>query len=159
SASDLARALASELGREGIAAVAAYEPSGRAIATAAQNDAREALPVSISEGSPERFDEVRGAQGERFALVVVPAVSGPVAAGVRIGARARPAPPLVRLVAMYTVVVGLALLAFAYFAMTRLVVQPIERLSRAARRVADGGRQLELPRVGARELEELGSSL
>jgi two-component system, NtrC family, sensor kinase len=67
--------------------------------------------------------------------------------------------PLVRLVALYTGVVALALLVFAYFSMTRLVVQPIDRLSRAARRVADGARKLDAPRQGARELVDLGTSL
>jgi len=67
--------------------------------------------------------------------------------------------PVVRLIALYTAVVALALLVFAYFAMTRLVVQPIDQLSRAARRVADGARRLEAPGRGARELTELGKSL
>src|SRR5262245_5066429 len=65
--------------------------------------------------------------------------------------------PVVRLIALYTAVV--ALLVFAYFAMTRLVVQPIDELSRAARRVAEGARRLEPPGRGARELTELGKSL
>ncbi len=64
-----------------------------------------------------------------------------------------------RLFALYTGIVALALLVFAYISMTRLVVQPIDRLSRAARRVAEGARQLDAPRQGARELIELGTSL
>lgn len=67
--------------------------------------------------------------------------------------------PVLRLVALYTGVVALALLVFAHLAMTRLVVQPIDQLSREARRVAEGARGLEAPRRGARELVELGSSL
>ncbi|XXX76297.1 HAMP domain-containing sensor histidine kinase [Sorangium sp. So ce134] len=70
-----------------------------------------------------------------------------------------PAAPLVRIVALYTGVVALALLVFAYIAMTRLVVRPIDALSQAARRVAGGARDLEVPRAGARELAELGASL
>jgi signal transduction histidine kinase len=62
-------------------------------------------------------------------------------------------------VALYTGIVALALLVFAYFAMTRLVVQPIDRLSRAAGRVAGGARRLEVPREGAAELTDLGASL
>jgi signal transduction histidine kinase len=68
-------------------------------------------------------------------------------------------PALVKLFALYTGVVALALLVFAYFSMTRLVVQPIDRLSSEARRVAEGARKLIAPRQGARELVELGTSL
>ncbi len=67
--------------------------------------------------------------------------------------------PLVRLVALYTAVVGGTLLIFAYFAMTRLVVQPIDDVSRAASRVAAGARQFELKVSSPREIAELGESL
>jgi signal transduction histidine kinase len=70
-----------------------------------------------------------------------------------------PSTALVRLFALYTGIVALALLVFAYISMTRLVVHPIDRLSRAARRVAEGARGLEAPRQGARELTDLGASL
>jgi signal transduction histidine kinase len=70
-----------------------------------------------------------------------------------------PSAPLVRMLALYMGIFALALLVFAYMAMTRLVVDPIERLRRAAGRVAEGARQLEVPRSGARELGELGESL
>jgi signal transduction histidine kinase len=43
--------------------------------------------------------------------------------------------------------------------MTRLVVKPVVELSRSAGRVAEGGRALELPRGGARELADLGASI
>jgi len=69
------------------------------------------------------------------------------------------AAPLVRLVALYTVIVAGALLIFAYFAMTRLVVRPIEEVSRAASRIASGARNFELIRTSAREIDELGLSL
>ncbi|MDI1431888.1 sensor histidine kinase [Polyangium sorediatum] len=70
-----------------------------------------------------------------------------------------PTAPLVRLLALYMGIFALALLVFMYLAMTRLVVDPIERLSRAAGRVAEGARRLELPRAGARELAELADSV
>jgi len=70
-----------------------------------------------------------------------------------------PVGPLVRLVALYTGLVALALLVFAYIAMTRLVVRPVLALSEEAARVAAGGRALAIPASGARELAELGSSL
>jgi two-component system, NtrC family, sensor kinase len=70
-----------------------------------------------------------------------------------------PSAPLIRLLALYMGIFALGLLVFMYIAMTRLVVDPIERLSHAAARVAEGGRRLEVPRGGARELAELGTSL
>jgi signal transduction histidine kinase len=54
---------------------------------------------------------------------------------------------------------ALALLVFAYFALTRLIVRPVEALVGAADKVASGARVLQVPRAGARELAELGASL
>ena len=62
--------------------------------------------------------------------------------------------PLGRLVAFYTGVVALTLLIFAYFVMTRLVVRPLEDVSRAAGRIASGARHLDLVRPNAREISE-----
>jgi len=70
-----------------------------------------------------------------------------------------PSAPLIRLLALYMGIFALGLLVFMYIAMTRLVVDPVERLSRAAASVADGARHLEVPRGGARELADLGTSL
>lgn len=70
-----------------------------------------------------------------------------------------PSAPLMRFLALYMGIFALGLLVFMYIAMTRLVVDPVERLSRAAARVAEGDRRLEVPRGGARELADLGSSL
>jgi signal transduction histidine kinase len=57
------------------------------------------------------------------------------------------------------IVFALALLVFAYFALTRLIVRPIEHLVDAADRVANGARTLPVARSGARELVELGASV
>jgi two-component system NtrC family sensor kinase len=69
------------------------------------------------------------------------------------------AAPLVRLVALYMVVFALALLVFAYFSLTRLIVRPIDELVDAADRVASGARTLRVPRTGPRELVELSASV
>ncbi|WP_235880305.1 sensor histidine kinase [Polyangium aurulentum] len=74
-------------------------------------------------------------------------------------AGAIPSAPLIRLLGLYMGIFAFALLVFTYIAMTRLVVDPIERLSRAAGKVAEGARRLEAPKAGARELAELGESL
>jgi signal transduction histidine kinase len=67
--------------------------------------------------------------------------------------------PLVRLVALYMAVFGLALLVFAYFSLTRLIVRPVDELVAAADRVASGARTMRVPRTGARELVELSASV
>jgi len=98
------------------------------------------------------------ALGSLLVLAFVPLYFA-VAVLVRTDLSAAASAPLLRLVALYTGVVALSLLVFAHLAMTRLIVQPIETLSRGARRVAEGARGLEAPRRGARELVELGASL
>ncbi len=67
--------------------------------------------------------------------------------------------PLVRLVALYMAVFAFALLVFTYFALTRLIVRPVEQLVDAADRVGGGARTLRVPRTGARELVDLGASV
>ena len=70
-----------------------------------------------------------------------------------------PETPLVRLVALYTGVVGLTLLVFTYFAMTRLVVQPIDAISRGASRIAAGAAKLDVPTSRTEEFAVLAESL
>jgi signal transduction histidine kinase len=81
------------------------------------------------------------------------------ALGASAGAAVARAAPLVRLVALYMIVFGLALLVFAYFSLTRLIVRPIDELVDAADRVASGARTLRVPRTGARELLDLSASV
>ena len=100
-------------------------------------------------------------QQGRTLLVAMPHHQEDAAVVVAVSLEAEPSggTPLVRLVALYTAVVGGTLLIFAYFAMTRLVVQPIDDVSRAASRVAAGARQFELKGSSPREIAELGESL
>jgi signal transduction histidine kinase len=56
-------------------------------------------------------------------------------------------------------VFALALGVFTYFALTRLIVRPVDDLVAAADRVASGARTLRAPRTGARELLDLGASV
>jgi len=156
------RALLEEpLGPEGVAALAVYNAEGQRVEAAGEEDARAALPGQVEPGR-ERIEKAHTAHGNAI-LVVVPArVSAALASAavvVRADPDTTPVAPLVRLVALYTGVVALALLVFAYFALTRLIVQPLDDLSRAAGRVVDGARSLDVPRRGARELLELGQSL
>lgn len=73
--------------------------------------------------------------------------------------RGAQAAPLLRLVALYTLLVALALLLVSYFALTRLIVRPLDQLTRSAERVAGGARRWSAPTTSVRELEQLGRSL
>lgn len=84
---------------------------------------------------------------------------GAVAVLVRTDARSSYSAPLLRLVAMYTGIVGLGLLVFAYLAMTRMVVRPVVELSDAARRVREGGRRFEVRAQGPAEIVDLSHSV
>ena len=155
--------LEAQLGRDGVGAIGVYDAAGALTARAGEPDSAAALPVALQAGA-EALSAVRTGRGEALLVAVPsdglgPVVAGSVAVLVRTDPSTVPTAPLVRLVALYTGVVALALLVFTYFAMTRLVVQPIDRLSRAAERVAGGARRLDAPRGGARELAELGESL
>jgi HAMP domain-containing protein len=157
-ADEIAPLLEAQVGHEGVAAIGVYDASGKQVARAG-DAAAAALPAELPAGL-EEVSPVQTSFGSAL-LVVVPGdrPAGAVAVVVRTDPKATRGAPLVRLVALYTGAFALALLVFAYLSMTRLVVQPIEQLSRAARRVADGALRLEAPRRGARELTDLGASL
>jgi signal transduction histidine kinase len=163
---ELTSLLDAQLGRGGVAAVGLYDrhgllTAGRALdaRTRAFSDAGGLLPESVPVGS----DDVRAMRTTHGSALLVIGASGArdgsAAALLRTDASAVASAPLVRLVALYTGIVALALLVFAYFSMTRLVVRPVLELSKAAGRVADGARRLDVPRSGARELDELSHSL
>jgi signal transduction histidine kinase len=163
SSGDLRPLLEAQVGPGGVSAIGIYDTAGVIGARAGERRLAELLPAAVTP-SEERVTQLQTAHGAAL-LVVVPAEQdaplgcGAVGVVVRTDLATTPSAPLVRLFALYTGTVALALLVFAYFSMTRLVVQPIDGLSRAARRVADGARKLEAPRQGARELVELGASL
>lgn len=148
-----------QIGQDGVSAIGVFNEAGARIVSAGDAEAEKAIPSSIRPRSEElvRVKTGRGAA----VLVVIPSArdGGAVAVVVGTDPSTIPSAPLFRLVGLYTGTVALALLIFAYIAMTRLVVRPVDELSRAARRVAEGARRLDVPRGGARELGELGASL
>lgn len=146
-----------QLGFGGVAAIAVYDASGRAIARAGESDAVKELPAIAPTGS----ERVRSLRTDRSSAieVIVPGPTGPVATFLRTSDDAGRAAPLLRLVALYTGVGALALLVFTYIALGRLIIRPIDALSAAARRVAAGARNLDVPRSGPAELLDLGKSL
>jgi signal transduction histidine kinase len=151
------RALRGHSGWEDIDAICVFASNGARVAcdgSPADAEAMHAPPP----GSAESTTIVRGAMG-RALEVLSPSGDLVVVTRVHLDDAGGAGAALVRLVALYMVVFALALLVFAYFALTRLIVRPVEQLVDAADRVASGARTLRVPRSGARELLELGTSV
>jgi len=157
SASELQPLLRAQIGEEGVDGIAVFAEDGELLARAGQ------LPPAAKEllrTTREREATMELGSGRSRALfVLLPARELRVVAVLRLDDQSARAAPLLRLVALYTAVVGVALLVVAYFALTRLIVRPLDALSRAAERVASGYRRLTVPRSSVRELAELGNSL
>ena len=153
----LARTLESHVGAGAVEAMAVFDASG-----AREASAGNPIDLAAVRAPPRPYREgdarVRGAQG-RALDVTVPVGDGAVVARLRTDDDADRAAPLVRLVALYMTTFALALVTFAYFALTRVIVRPLDALVHAADRVAGGGRALTVPRAGAREIAELGVSV
>lgn len=154
---ELLRVLESHVGHGAIEAACVWGPTGAREACAGPAADVDAIPRPTP---PYREGDarIRGALG-RALDVMVPIGDAVVVARLRTDDDADRASPLVRLVALYMITFALALLTFAYFALTRLIVQPLDALVRAADRVASGSRFLAVPRAGASELSELAVSL
>jgi two-component system, NtrC family, sensor kinase len=149
--------LNAQAGVGGVEALGVFSDNGRVLASAGNPSLIERLGRRFVP-KEEALLEVQAEHGIALA-VVVPDRSSAVAVVLRIDEQSARAAPLVRLVGLYTGVVALATLVVAYFALTRLIVRPLDALTRAAGRVAEGGRTLQVPTGGARELVELGQSL
>jgi two-component system NtrC family sensor kinase len=152
---DLMSLLRAEIGTEGVEAIGVYGLDGARLAAAGDPSAVDELPraaVTNREGLHELGQE------PSVLTVTVPSQVGPVVAVLRIDDQSARAAPLVRLVGLYTTLVGLALLVIAYFALTRLIVRPLDALARGAERVAGGARRLAVPKTSVRELQDLGTS-
>ncbi len=156
SAPDLMRLLRAEVGTEGVEAIGVYAPSGEQVARAGELAAVDLLPARRSP-QHEALEEL--GDTDSVIAVTVPSAEGAVVAVLRVDDQSARAVPLVRLVGLYTALVALALLVIAYFALTRLIVRPLDALARAAERVAGGARRLVVPETSVRELSELGASV
>ncbi len=66
--------------------------------------------------------------------------------------------PTVRLMLLYGLVTGAAILLLAYFSLTTLIVRPVESLTRASERMAGGRLEAEVPVSGAAEVARLATS-
>ncbi len=150
---DVSTLLEAQTSESGVLAIAIYDGAGAQVTVAG---AAASLPAAVTPGK-EVSQVAEGPTGPVL-LVVVPGADRSCALVIALEASTGRM-PLVRIVALYTGVIALALLVFAYLAMTRLVVRPIVALSNAAERVAGGTRSLEMPDIGAAELRELSGSL
>lgn len=148
--------LDAEIGSVGLDAISVYDPSGRVIAKAGEPAAIAFLPDLVPTDT-ERTQILSTPRGKALE-VLVPGGRGPVVALLRVDDEAGRAGPLLRLVALYTAIFGLALLVFTYMALTRMLVGPIDELSAAARRVSEGARSLQVPASGPREMAQLGKA-
>lgn len=153
----LERTVGTHVGGGGALAVAVYGADGLVVAQAGDAaDLRELrMPARPYGESVTRVTSPNG----RALDVVLPAEGAAVLVRVRTDEDPARTAQVVRAIALYMVVFALALLVFAYMALTRVIVRPIEQLARATDRVATGSRSLDLPRTGAREISELGSSV
>ena len=155
--SDLMPLLRSQVGAEGLEAIGVYGADGLPVARVGEPSAVDALPPRAARGREETLD-VTTAHGRALA-VVVPRTDGAVVAVVRTDDDSAHTTPLLRLVALYTSLVALALLTATYFALTRMLVRPLDQLAHAAQSVASGARRLVVPRTRVHELAELGANL
>ena len=154
---DINQIVAREIGGE-VVAVASYARDGSPLATAGARTWQRHLPDHWRASAPPRHREIGGQLGPAM-VVFRPHPGGAVAVVLRADPAALRIGPLVGLVALYTGLLGLALLAVLHLVLTRLVVTPIEQLSLSAARVADGGRVLQVPPRAGGELAELATSL
>ena len=151
----LGNALRAHIGHDGVEAICVVEPDGSLAACAGSGTFSGSILSPVNPDS-ETLLFVHGPTG-RAVQIRSPLARGAVLTQLRLDIQAERATSLVRLVALYMVIFAFALLVFAYFALTRLIVRPIEQLAEAADRVAHGARALRVPKSGARELVELGS--
>lgn len=153
----LSSLLAAEVGGEGVDAVGVFDGEGRLRAHAGPRAVIDSVWRRVARDR-EAVLEVE-TSGQPSVAVVVPDTDGAVLVVVRTDDDAARTPPLVRLMGLYTGLFGLGLLVLTYFALTRLIVRPLDELAHAAERVAAGARRLEIPSGGSSELRALGESL
>lgn len=154
----LDRTMAAHLGDYGALAIAVYGPRRQVVASVGESLTAPEEPYG------EAANHASSPRG-RALDITLPIESGEdrrqSAVLVRVLAEDDPTrtSQLVRGVALYMALFALALLLFAYIALTRSIVRPIEQLARSADKIATGARELDVPASGARELAELGASV
>jgi two-component system, NtrC family, sensor kinase len=136
-------------GRTGLSALAVYDETGRRVAAAGELADLDRLPPRTD--GVERVERETTRHGPAV-RVTIPGPRGAVVALLRTDDEGTRTEPLLRLVGLYVGVIAVALLVFVYIALGRLVVNPLDRLALAARRVAEGPRPLVDPSASASAL-------
>jgi len=154
---ELRSLLDSAIAAGSVTALGVYDERGAAVFRVGDPETASALPPIVTAGV-ERVRQVATPHGPALE-VSIPGPSGTVAAVVRTDADASGGTPLFGLLGLYTGLFALALLTFAYIALTRLIVRPVDAISNAARRVAAGARAFEPPTAAPAELRSLAESL
>ncbi len=157
-AGPMQRALAAHVGTEGVLAICVFGAKGALVVCDGRPLDVAAMRTPPRAPESESVEAVRAATGRSLQVVSL-AGDAVVVTRVNVDAESDRGAPLVRLVALYMTVFALALLVFAYFALTRLIVRPVDHLVDAANRVANGARTMPVARTGASELVELGASV
>ena len=132
-----------ELDPKHLAALRAFDTQGNIIAEGGDSSSLDLTPETLANPNVITIRDQHG-----ITLAAAPTHSSPF-----------PVRPIVRSIGLYTSSFAFALITLTYFALTRLIVRPVEGLSIAARRVVNGERTLHVPRSGVRELKNLGDNL
>jgi len=108
------------------------------------------------EPAQERPSEIGDTRGPKTASV-------PLDAGGRVAVWLTPLDseldtPLARLLRLYLMITGALIVLVTYVLLTRLIVRPVEKLTRASERLAEGARIPEVPVAGAAEVARLALS-
>jgi two-component system NtrC family sensor kinase len=115
-----------------------------------------ALDEAAREGLPRML---RVGERRLWALAVSPSSDGQAWLAIDADRSGTRGGTLVGMFGLYAFLIAVAWLTLAYFALTRLIVHPLDALSQAAENVTLGKRRLTPPVTSSRELGELGVSL
>jgi C4-dicarboxylate-specific signal transduction histidine kinase len=163
SPAELRNLLATEVSRSGVEALGVFDPSGTPLASVGDPELVTALSKARLKGAGKAANrgpvfELQGSLGPALAVSQETEL-GAVVAVLRVDREATRTGPLVSLFALYMFLIAVALLLLAYLTLTRFIVRPLDRLARAAERVAGGARVFDAPVSTARELNELARSV
>lgn len=149
--------LQAEIGDDGVQAIGIYDRAGKLILPTGEQGLVALLPKFLP---PDREQILKLVTPQGSAVGIVTSDErGPILTVIRTDQDAARVRPLVGLLGLYTAIVALGLLVAAYSALTRLIVQPLDTLGRAADRVISGSRRFEVLQRGPQEFVRLSNSL
>ena len=156
-----ARELMAELERgasQSALAAASTSRAGQSVASFGDASVLAALEAASTSG--ESLPRVLRVGERRLWATAVPGQSGGTTLLAIDAERAsQRAPGLIGMFGLHAFLIAVSLLTAAYFALTRLIVRPLDALSVAAQNVSLGKRRLAAPLSAVRELADLGVSL